>query len=390
VFFSSCDEELSYPNEQRGEAPSIPEGKIARDFKVKEISAAMILKYNMDPGYYSKYTTAWGIPIVAPNEVDDIYLQNAAELIVNMLSEENLRTEIATEIRNQLFKKMLRVSIYPDNGKLTQQVPEFQMFDAVAGYGATPESPVMTMGIGEVDECEESLHNDDFGRGKRGNTLPHEIMHSIHHLVADKVVPGFTSKLKAAYQNAQNLNIWDANYGYDHTDFKYYINTNYEEYMAEGAEVWFNWQPYTNPKNDSFIKQKDLKNFDPKLYEVLSLIFIPNEDAMEDLTFASPKVILKLDLTSIFGYDHKEISIELFGDNELLRNQESVKFETSFIIPDPRVSYISFENYKFRTIVTYENGKQEIKEYSFTKEELINMEGFPSEIDLQGTWLVIN
>lgn len=381
----SCDNELIYPSKQGGEAPISPEGIISKDFVVKEIPADMILKYNMDPGYYAKYTTAWGIPIVGPNEVEDIYLKNAAELVVDMLSDDNLRPEIAVEVRNLLFQNMMRISIYPDNGKLTSQVPEFKMFDAVSGYGAVPgENPVMTMGITEVKECDENLFSEDYGRGKRGNTLPHEIMHCIHAMAADALIPGFTAKLKEAYQNAQNLKIWDAGYAPDGTKLNNYINEDYKEYLAEGTEVWFNWQPYPNVQNDIFAKQKDLKIRDPKLYEVISLIFQPNEDAMEHLSFASPKVVISItNLVEFFGYESEELLFELFGGNKVIRSSKhSVFSQPNFIFPDPNVSYISYDQYTLKVTVIHNSGEKLIKEYSFSKEELSAMKGFPSNIHL--------
>lgn len=385
----SCDDELVYPNNQKGEAPTSPEGVIANDFEVKVIPPEMILKYNMDPGYYRKYTTAWGIPIVTSNEVDDIYLQNAAELICDMLSDENLVPEIAVEVRNLLFQTMLRIVLFPDNGQVTTQVPEFKMLPPVAGYGANAdESPVMTMGIWTVSECDEGFSQNDYGRGKRGNTLPHELMHSIHAMAADKLIPGFSDKLKEAYQNAQSNQLWQAD-----GESKLYINYNYEEYLAEGTEVWFNWQPYPSSDVAYFIKQKDLKNVDPQLFEVISMIFQPNEDAMEHLSFASPKVIMRMeDLHSIFGYEYSKIKIELLGDQEVIRVNDLPwnSPRTVFCFPDPSVSYINFNDYKFRATILYNSGDQQIKEYSITKEELIAMEGFPSDINLTGEWIEVN
>ena len=393
----SCDKELIYPNNQNGEAPLQPEGLIAGDFEVKAIPADMILEYNMDPSYYFKYTRAWGIPIVASNEVADIYLQNAAELVCDMLSDENLVPAIAVKVRNLLFQNMLRIVLFPDNGKRTTQVPEFKMLAPADGYGALADDcPVMAMGVGNVSECSEGLFQNDHGRTKRGNTLPHELMHSIHAIAADKLLPGFSDKLKEAYQNAQSARLWYSDLviveeGIESADL--YINTNYEEYLAEGTEVWFNWQPYLNPDDDSFIKQKDLKSVDPQLYEVLSLIFQPNEEAMEHLSFASPKVIISIeDLHSLFGYDYSDLTIELFGSQEIIGSQNLYgnSSATTFIMPDPTVSYISFDHYKFKATIRLNNGEQVIKEYAFSKEELADMEGFPSDINLTETWRIVD
>jgi len=379
----SCEKGLYYPDYQKGEAPTQPEGLDASDFDVKVISAEMMLKYNMDPGYYAKYTKVWGIPIVASHEVDDIYLQNAAELVGAMLSDESLVADKAVEIRNLLFKEMFRIILYPDNGKYTTQVPEFKTEPAVSGYGANPDGqPFTVAGILGLVECPEGIGKNDAGRAKQGNTLVHEVMHSIHEIVLTKLLPDFNDKLKTAYQNAQNTQIWKADS---------YINTNHMEYLARGAEVWFNWQPnISNRKNGEYIKQDELGTVDSQLYDVLGQVFQSNTDVMEHLSFASPKVQININPAQI-GLEYSELKIELLGGTEVIREASLITIHSqTFIMPDPRVSYVSFDNYKFRATILTMDGEQEIKEFAFTKEELIAMEGFPSDINLTGRWVEVN
>ena len=141
------------------------------------------------------------------------------------------------------------------------------------------------------------------------------------------------------------------------------------------------------------MKQKDLKRVDPKLYEVLSMIFQPNEDAMEHLSFASPKVIINIDdLNGTFGFGYSNSKIELLSDQKVIRarNISSAYRSIEFIIPDPSVSYISFDDFVLRATIVYDNGVQIIKECAFNKDELIAMEGFPSDIHLTGAWIEVN
>lgn len=383
----SCEKEITYPSYQSGEAPLFAGGNVASDFVVSDIPQDILRNYNIDAGYYSKYTSVWGIPIVSSAEVDDIYLQNTAELVSVMLSDESLVLNKAVQIRNLLFRNMLRISIFPAGEIGTKQLPEFRTFVDAAAYGATREIPVMGFSTLNVTECGEGMFHNDLGRIKQGNSLPHEIMHSIHNLSAEKVSPGFNNKLKKAYQYSQNNQIWEKGN---------YINANYEEYLAEGAEIWFNWHPYHAFDEEGeiyFPEQEDLKEIDTKLYEVLSLLFQQDKEVMKNITFASPKVIFRMEnIQELFGYDYSELKVDLYGDNEVIRTQTLSRntWATTFIIPDPSVSYISFENYKFKATLFYDDDIQVVKEYKFSQEELINMDGFPSNINLQGTWLVAN
>lgn len=384
VTLMSCVEEITYPNYQSGEAPLNVEGSVANDFVVRGIPRDIVRAYDIDLGYYSKYTSVWGIPIVASAEVDDIYLQNTAELVGLMLSDESLVVENASQIRNLLYQNMLRIAIFPDKEMGTKQLPEFKTFASADAYGATKEIPVIGFSVINVSECSEGLFHNDCGRIKQGSSLVHEIMHSIHNLAAEKVSPGFNKKLRKSYQNAQNKQIWNKDA---------YINENYEEYLAEGAEVWFNWQPYSYDNGLYFPKQNDLKNIDSNLYNVLNLIFQKNPEVMNNISFASPKVIFNFNnLISMFGYDYSGLKIDLYGDNEVIRSQTLVSssYATTFIMPDPRVSYISFDNYKFKVTILYDNADKIIKEYSFSREELVAIDGFPSNINLHGTSFITN
>lgn len=94
----------------------------------------------------------------------------------------------------------------------------------------------------------------------------------------------------------------------------------------------------------------------------------------------------------MFGCDYSGLKIDLYGDNEVIRSQTLVSssYATTFIMPDPRVSYISFDNYKFKVTILYDNADKIIKEYSLSKEELVAIYGFPSNINLHGTSFITN
>lgn len=383
VTLLSCVKDAISPNYQLGEAPLKAAGSVANDFVVSGIPRDIVNEYDIDTNYYTKYTSVWGIPIVASDEIDNIFLKNTAELVGFMLSDESLISEKATQIRNLLYKNRLRIAVFPDNKRGTKQLPEFKNLSSAFAYGATKEVPVIGFNVFDVTECPDRLSSDDSGRRKQGSTLVHELMNSIHDFALEKIFDDFNDKLNKSYQNAKYKKSLNKQYSHKIT----YLSDSCEKYLAEGAEVWFNWQPYSYDYNLFFPKHSDLKNIDPDLYNVLSLIFQQNPNVMNNLSFASPKVFFYFkDLNSMFGNDYSDLRIKLYGDNKLIRTCEVYKSDMSrsFIIPDPRVSYISFDNYRFEVTIFYNNSDPLVKEYILSKEELIAIDGFPSNVNLKG------
>ncbi|MCT4673966.1 MAG: hypothetical protein N4A37_12065 [Prolixibacteraceae bacterium] len=369
-----CTNDYYLPNHQEGEAPDFAGGNRASDFDVLDLTPELIHKYQIDDNYYSKYTMVWGIPITASNEVEDIYLKNAAELVGLMLSDQSLQTNHSKEIRDILYQKMLRISIFPANEYGTKQLPEYKQFDVADAYGATEELPMIGVSTYEATECVNGPEEDQ-GRTRQGNSLVHEIMHTIHLFAADKLFPGFSGILKTAYENAKRESLWKP--------YMYIIDTNELEYLAEGAEIWFNWQPYTIDLPDGdFVrmKQEHLKERDPSLYKIFSQIFIPEIDVMNNISFCSPRVRLTFfpnQVTNNFFTG----KAEFYGDGKLI---DSYSFnnsypEVSFWVSDPRYSYLKYERYTFQLNLDFDNPELEsqILKLEFTQDELLNLEGFP-------------
>ncbi|MCT4614089.1 MAG: hypothetical protein N4A49_04340 [Marinifilaceae bacterium] len=381
VFLFSCQKEITYPNFQNGEAPNSAEAILAKDFDIKSIPEELSEKYDIDLSYYTKYTSVWGIPIVSSSEVDDIYLQNTAELVGIMLSDKSLNKSKSKQIRDLLFQNMLRIAIFPENDKGTIQLPEFRSFSDADAYGATKEIPVIGFCCYNVAEVAEGIFQNDKGRIKQGNSLVHEIMHSIHNFAALKLFPDFNKDLKYAFSEAQVLQIWPK---------EFYINENYKEYLAESAEIWFNWRPYSlvlENKEFFFPEQHDLRKIDFNMYRILSSMFNQNELIMDRLSFASPKIVFNINLHAIFGYEYDKLSLSLYGDGEKFRSEEfdSSAYSSIMIIPNPVVSFYSYDNYMFKAILQKE-GEVINKQFVFSQNELLNYSGFPSDIDLSKVW----
>jgi len=372
-FLVSCEKELTLPHSQAGKAPEFPEGYFADDFTVNAIPADLQRKYAIDCSYYSKYTMVWGIPITACSDVDDIYLKNTAELVGLMLSDESLKEEHASLIRDLLYQNMFRISVYPSNNVGTKQLPEYKQYSDADAYGAMRDLPLIGFSERNVTECLGGSGNQ--GRLKQGNSLVHEIMHSIHLFAGNEIMPGFDKKLKAAYENAKSQGRWDKNF--------YIIDTNEKEYLAEGAEIWFNWEPYTLNRGDEFVRvnQDDLLEMDPALYEILSVFFQPKQDVMDQISFCSHKVILTFNPLSFSDTDYSG-TVSIHGDGELIESSQFTHstYEMSLTIPDPSASYISFENYTFTFELVFDDENSQAKTYvlNFSKEELLGEDGFPN------------
>jgi len=344
------DDDPSYHSSQAGTAPTSPGGFIASDFQVTPVPPEIRDRYKIDTTYYTKYTSVWGIPITAGPEVADIKLKNAAEMIGLMLSDDSLSDGNGKTTRDALFQNMFRAAIYPTKeGIRTQQLPEFRGFSDAGGYGATTNIPVMGFGELDVSECSITM-GPDYGRNKHGNSLVHELMHSIHHFASERIRPGFNSSLNQAYRHAFDHVLWDRDW---------YILENELEYLAEGAEVWFNWYPYGLETGDDilYISQDNLSTMDPYLFDLLSVFFRPSQDILNNVSFCSPRILLTV-YNQPFDSDMKPYTshVSVYGDDELLSSATMPPdtWVTSIAIPDPRISPVSHDNYTITLTVDFE------------------------------------
>lgn len=283
-------------------------------------------------------TSAWGIPIVAPIEVEDIILRNAAELIAKQLSDTSLVN--AKQIRDQLWQHHLKVAIYPSfkgAGAVTQ-LPEFRGFPYAYAYSATKAIP--TIGVSDYD--------GDFGstQSLQGNSITHELTHSIHLLANTALEPQFEQHLEQAFQTAIANGTWPSDA---------YINTNKLEYLAEGSEIWFNWKT-------EYAKTMDraaLKNKDPLLYSVLNNIYTAESEDFSSgsLSFIQPVFnafySYHVDDENLVDLDDYNVGVLVNGGQPLSVYRSKSKTRTlSHIQMNKHDGYISFD---FRSIPTLDS-----------------------------------
>ncbi|HHC7201669.1 TPA: hypothetical protein ACN4AY_004610 [Vibrio parahaemolyticus] len=335
VFLSACDAEKEHPTRE-GKAPLTEKSITAGNFEVlSPIPNDWVSTYSINTSYYKKMTVAWGMPIIASEDVDDLILKNAAELLAKQLSDEVVVN--AEAVRDKLWQRYFKVAIFPTTPGSggTKQLPEFSRFAPAAGYGATKELP--TMGMSDVNFDYQKINTS-----AQGNTFSHELTHSIH-LIAGSVLPDdFEGDLTKAYESAIALGTWPSGE---------YINENRLEYLAEGSEIWFGWQP----TYASGINRSDLLNIDSNLYSVLSYMY--HEEA--ESFFSGTTSFIQPTFSSVYRYEYEGDDIDkdavgftgtILGDGEPIDIYRSaLKSENSLIYKfwTPEFIYFSFEDLPF-------------------------------------------
>lgn len=334
----SCGGSESSAPTREGKAPADQQFMKSDEFTVlSPIPKEWRESHSIDTRYYKKITSAWGIPIVASGEVDDKILRNAAELLANQLSDESLVN--AQEIRNKLWRHHLKVAIFPtiSGAGGTKQLPEFRNFPPAGGYGATKEVP--TMGMSDLNFDFYSIESSALG-----NTFSHELTHSIHLLAGDGLDPAFDQELSRAYDSSIANGIWPS-YAY--------INANRLEYLAEGAEIWFGWQPdYAQD-----VKRAELKLLDPELYSVLSYIY--QSESLSFFTGDTSFIQPTFDVSYGLRFDGSAEEAQKYHAKILVNDDEKYNIYRADINSDRKNTFISWSSeflyFSFSNIVSPES-----------------------------------
>jgi len=305
-------------------APQTQAAMVADDFVVQSpIPQNIVTSYNLDTNYYKKVIMVWGNPLLSPSTVDDKTLKNAAEIVARQLGDQSLAPSYASQIRDKLFQQYFRVMVYSVNSKLgTQEIPEYKDFPAEDAYGATKALPFI--GLSELNSDYTRLDN------KQGNSLVHELMHAIHLLALVDLIPNYNQQLKSAYNNALAHDIWDP--------ATYISSANEREYLAEGAELWFEW-------NTSYIdlSREQLAVKDPELYDILATTYQSDINMHQELSFVQP--LIKVQATF-----SREKVLSTKGDSALSDNDylyDLPSFVPSVVADNSpyQVSFLSYQGF---------------------------------------------
>ncbi|WP_457129431.1 hypothetical protein [Mucilaginibacter sp. HD30] len=246
--------------EVRSQPTPVPISKLLRDTAVVNKATAN-LRLN---AFYKKYLNADGLLIVSSSNVPDEALLQARMIILQMLAK-------ISAVKNKLIANKIKVAVMginevttdiPEHSDLNTAFPETNWNTRTRGLGATVARPVVSC-------AEENLlgYARDNYRGE--DILIHEFAHTIHLMGLNYLDNDFDNKLKSIYNDARKNGLWENTYAI----------SNYQEYFAEGVQCWFNANLEAIPCNgvhNQINTKTELNNYDPKLFELISLYF--NDD----------------------------------------------------------------------------------------------------------------
>jgi hypothetical protein len=208
-----------------------------------------------DLSFYRKYCDAGGIPIISSEKVDDLALQQAYYLIMNILAP-------LPDVRRALVENGVYFAIIGRFEKLSA-LPEYTFEDPdywnqrARGLGGSKHVPVTSGG-------EENLLCLSWER-YYGESIPlHEFAHTIHLAGLVDTQLAFNIRLWWLYWRSLGEGLWEDTYA----------GENVQEYWAEGIQTYFN----TNLENDRGVHnhvntRAELAEYDPRLFEFIDEIF---------------------------------------------------------------------------------------------------------------------
>ncbi|MBP7950033.1 MAG: hypothetical protein KA004_10285 [Verrucomicrobiales bacterium] len=218
------------------------------------------------PGFYKKFISARGYPIVASETVCDEALKEAAHLVNLMLAKR-------PEVREAMVKSGSRMCILAWNEFTTDQ-PEFAHLGAVP----MPEFPELSgkdywdcraRGLGGSEEDPFCSCGEENLLGYPGDPyaaeciLIHEFAHNIHLRGLVRVDPTFDGRLRETYQKAMRAGLWKGKYA----------ATNHHEYFAEGVQSWFDNNRENDHDHNHVNTRSELEEYDPGLAALCREVF---------------------------------------------------------------------------------------------------------------------
>ncbi len=211
--------------------------------------------------FYKKYVCANGIHIVSSRKVPDEALNAAYKTIKFMtdaLPAKVLESMVSRGIRVAIMARYEGTTDIPEHAYLVNDTT--LNWDVRArGLGGTLELPLTTC-------AEENLLCYQIDKYHAEDILIHEFAHTIHGVGINPVDTTFNTLLQEKMEAAIALG------KYENT----YAITNFWEYFAEGVQDWFNVNAEVSEsdgKHNQINTRKELKEYDPDLYQILSKFF---------------------------------------------------------------------------------------------------------------------
>src|SRR5687767_706655 len=175
----------------------------AEDYSVGPVPDALRRELGLGD-FYQQHVSAGGFPVLASAKASPFALREAAFLIDRMLDNRK-------DVREAMVRNKVRFTVMAV-GELTTDVPEHsdlepkEFWDARArGLGPTPQRPCVSCG----EENLLCLPGDPYSTE---NILIHEFAHAIHEMGLSVVDRTFDERLRAAFANAKQKDLWKGTY----------------------------------------------------------------------------------------------------------------------------------------------------------------------------------
>jgi len=222
--------------------------------------------------HYTKYTHAYGIPILGSGAVSNAAFARACYMHKVLLADN-------PKIRDWMCYNNARYGIIGVREGVTH-IPEHRSLGSwwnqrARGLGGTKHLPVSTGG-------EENLLCWSNDRYKTEDIGLHEFVHGIVNLgAADalRIVP----RIKSQMSRARYAGLWRSTYAMQ----------SWEEYFAEGAQSFFNvneYQPRANGIHNHVNTRTKLRSYDPGLYALVKEVF-PCQNYIKDRCDKTNRVV---------------------------------------------------------------------------------------------------
>ena len=218
------------------------------------------VELNLNP-FYKKYIDANGIPIISSWRVPDSAMVKAWEIIMfmtNDLPEVNLKQMQKVGTKVAIMARYEGTTDIPEHAYLAKDT-SINWDLRARGLGGDMNLP-LTSG------AEENVLGYQIDKYHAEDILIHEFSHSIHLIGIAPIDKTFDPTLQ------KYLDMAIAEGKYDRT----YAKTDIMEYWAEGVQNWFNTNaevPKPDGKHNRLNTRKELKKYDPRLYDLIHKYF---------------------------------------------------------------------------------------------------------------------
>jgi len=194
----------------------------------------------LDRDFYGRHCSVFGISVLGSKRVGTPALEEAGRLVQGVL-------EGRPALRDALHDRYFRVVVVASSaGEQLGDVPELDDLrgseSSAAGLGPDPDFPAATVRDSTI-VCRP--RTQDPGATPPGDTLVHELGHAILSMGLDAIEPGFRDRLEAAFDDANDQDLWrlnvpaDVQVLYPGQPTDNYLMSDPEEYWAVGVSAWF-------------------------------------------------------------------------------------------------------------------------------------------------------